>query len=166
MGDADYPDDGEEVDPALDLVRTMSMSTDKDILKQLRDAMNPNQKQQTFIMLLQAGMGMLAVCILLGVVIVGYISLREVRESVQMMAEQTAEVEEITLQTSEQMNLLVENLDPVPVLPDFKQSLENMNEGVTDLTNTPCASPIFAAQCRAAEAPPAPAPAPAPAAET
>ena len=54
--DADYPDDGEEVDPALDLVRTMSMSTDKDILKQLRDAMNPNQKQQTFIMLLQAGM--------------------------------------------------------------------------------------------------------------
>merc|ERR1712003_181623 len=62
----------------------MSMSTDKDILKQLRDAMNPNQKQQTVIMLLQAGMGMLAVCILLGVVIVGYISLREVRESVQM----------------------------------------------------------------------------------
>ena len=48
--------DEEEVDPALDLVRTMSMSTDKDILKQLRDAMNPNQKQQTVIMLLQAGM--------------------------------------------------------------------------------------------------------------
>ena len=78
-----------------------------------------------------------------------------------MMAEQTAELKEITLQTSEQMNLLVQNLDPVAVLPEFKQSLENMNEGVTDLTNTLCASPIFAAQCRAAEAP-APAPAPAP----
>ena len=61
---------------------------------------------------------MLAVCILLGVVIVGYISLREVRESVQMMAEQTAELKEITLQTSEQRNMLVENLDPVSVLPE------------------------------------------------
>merc|ERR1711959_642802 len=157
---------GDDVDPALDLVRTMSMSTDKDILKQLRDAMNPKQKQQTFVMLIQAGMGVIAVLVLLVVVIVGYVSLRQVRESVQMMAEQTAELKEITLQTSEQMNLLVENLDPVSVLPDFKQSLENMNEGVTDLTNTLCASPIFAAQCRAAEAPPAPAPAPAPAAET
>ena len=47
-------DDG--VDPALDLVRTMSMSTDKDILKQLRDAMNPKQKQQTWIMMFQAFM--------------------------------------------------------------------------------------------------------------
>merc|ERR1712216_325725 len=66
---------GDDVDPALDLVRTMSMSTDKDILKQLRDAMNPKQKQQTFVMLVQAGMGVIAVGILLAVVIVGYISL-------------------------------------------------------------------------------------------
>merc|ERR1711934_1211694 len=69
----DVPDS--VVDPALDLVRTMSMSTDKDILKQLRDAMNPKQKQQTFVMLVQAGMGVIAVGILLAVVIVGYISL-------------------------------------------------------------------------------------------
>merc|ERR1712216_873906 len=55
---------GDDVDPALDLVRTMSMSTDKDILKQLRDAMNPKQKQQTFVMLVQAGMGVIAVGIL------------------------------------------------------------------------------------------------------
>ena len=37
----------------LDLVRTMSMSTDKEVLRQLRDAMNPKQKQQTRVMLAQ-----------------------------------------------------------------------------------------------------------------
>merc|ERR1711920_1162994 len=112
---------GDDVDPALNLVRTMSMSTDKDILKQLRDAMNPKQKQQTFVMLIQAGMGVIAVGILLAVVIVGYISLREVRQSVQMMADQTAQLKQITQETSAEMAKLVDNLAPVAVLPEFKQ---------------------------------------------
>jgi len=55
-GGYDVDGAGSDVDPALDLVRTMSMSSDKDILKQLRDAMNPRQKQQTIIMLVQAFM--------------------------------------------------------------------------------------------------------------
>merc|ERR1711959_845296 len=83
-------------DPALDLVRTMSMSTDKDILKQLRDAMNPKQKQQTFVMLIQAGMGVIAVGILLAVVIVGYISLLRLGGAVSTMADQTSQLKQIT----------------------------------------------------------------------
>ena len=99
----DGPDNGldGDVDPALDLVRTMSMSTDKDILKQLRDAMNPKQKQQTFIMVLQAGLGLVAVAILLAVVIVGYILLVNVGNAVKTMADQTTELKIITQQTSE-----------------------------------------------------------------
>lgn len=46
-------DDG--VDPTLGLVRTMSMSTDKSILKELRDAMNPKEKEQTLVLMAQAG---------------------------------------------------------------------------------------------------------------
>ncbi len=108
---------------------------------------------------------MVAVLILLGVVIVGYISLRQVRESVQTMAQQTTELKEITLQTQQQMDLLVENLAPVSVLPEFQQSLENMNEGVNELTTTLCASPLFSAQCPREELPTTPAPPAAPATE-
>ena len=46
-------DDG--VEPTLGLVRTMSMSTDKSILKELRDAMNPKEKEQTLVLMAQAG---------------------------------------------------------------------------------------------------------------
>jgi len=162
-GGYDVDGAGSDVDPALDLVRTMSMSSDKDILKQLRDAMNPRQKQQTIIMLVQAFMAMVAVLILLGVVIVGYISLRQVRTAVQTMADQTTELKEITLQTQQQMDLLVQNLAPVEVLPEFQQSLENMNEGVSELTTTLCASPLFSAQCPRDELPTTPATTPAPA---
>jgi len=158
--------EGEDVDPALDLVRTMSMSTDKDILKQLRDAMNPKQRQQTFVMILQAGLGLIAVAILLAVVIVGYLNLVNVSNAVGTMAEQTTQLKDITLNTSKKMNLLVENLGPVKVLPDFEESLSNMNEQVDILTTTLCSSPLFAAQCPAdlrggafAPAPPAPEPA-------
>lgn len=145
--DNGYPEEGEEVHPTLGLVRTMSMSTDKEILKQLRDAMNPNQKQQTLIMILQASMGLTAVCILVGIVIVGFISLHDVQLSVAKMAEQTAELYNITSGLSEQMNGLNANLEPVAVLPDFKQSLADMNSAVSRLTETLCASPLFAAQC-------------------
>merc|ERR1711977_329377 len=173
----DGPDNGldGDVDPALDLVRTMSMSTDKDILKQLRDAMNPKQKQQTFIMVLQAGLGLVAVAILLAVVIVGYILLVNVGNAVKTMADQTTELKIITQQTSEAMSQLVDNLAPAQVLPEFKESLENMNEGVDTLTTTLCGSPLFAAQCPAelrggAFVPglpsTTPAPAPAPATDT
>merc|ERR1711977_728979 len=173
----DGPDNGldGDVDPALDLVRTMSMSTDKDILKQLRDAMNPKQKQQTFIMVLQAGLGLVAVAILLAVVIVGYILLVNVGNAVKTMADQTTELKIITQQTSEAMSQLVDNLAPAQVLPEFKEILENMNEGVDTLTTTLCGSPLFAAQCPAelrggAFVPglpsTTPAPAPAPATDT
>ena len=106
---------------------------------------------------------MVAVLILLGVVIVGYISLRQVRTAVQTMADQTTELKEITLQTQQQMDLLVQNLAPVEVLPEFQQSLENMNEGVFELTTTLCASPLFSAQCPRDELPTTPATTPAPA---
>jgi len=33
----------------------MSMSTDKRILKELRDAMNPKEKEQTLVLMAQAG---------------------------------------------------------------------------------------------------------------
>mmetsp|Transcript_15940 Transcript_15940/g.40661 ORF Transcript_15940/g.40661 Transcript_15940/m.40661 type:complete len:209 (+) Transcript_15940:245-871(+) len=138
---------GDGVDPTLGLVRTMSMSSDKEILRSLRDAMNPKQKQQTRIMLVQASMGMLAVIILLGVVVVGYLSLREVRISVSHMAEQTAALRNITAELSVEMGSLNDNLAPVEVLPEFKQSLTNMHDGVVLLTNTICASPLFSAQC-------------------
>jgi len=146
--DNNYPqeeDDG--VNPTLGLVRSMSMSTDKEILKQLRDAMNPKQKQQTVIMLFQASMALLAICILVGIVIVGYISLHDVQVSVSKMADQTEELYLITTNVSEQMTDLNENLQPVTVLPDFKQSLSDMNDNVYKLTQTLCASPLFAAQC-------------------
>merc|ERR1712216_927359 len=138
-----------DVNPALDLVRTMSMSSDKDILRQLRDAMNPKQKQQAFVMLVQAGMGVIAVGILLAVVIVGYISLIRLSGAVGTMADQTAQLKQITQETSAEMAKLVDNLAPVAVMPDFKQSLGNMNDQVDLLTNTLCASPLFAAQCPA-----------------
>merc|ERR1712072_571527 len=158
----DGPDNGldGDVDPALDLVRTMSMSTDKDILKQLRDAMNPKQKQQTFIMVLQAGLGLVAVAILLAVVIVGYILLVNVGNAVKTMADQTTELKIITQQTSEAMSQLVDNLAPAQVLPEFKQSLDNMNTGVYELTTTLCGSPIFASNCPKPPTPGPPSPAP------
>ena len=43
-------------DPALGLVRSMTMSSDKELLRQLRDAMNPKQKEQTRLMLFQFAM--------------------------------------------------------------------------------------------------------------
>ena len=108
-----------DVNPALDLVRTMSMSSDKDILRQLRDAMNPKQKQQAFVMVVQAGLALVAVGILLAVVIVGYISLVRIGTAVQTMADQTTQLKNITKQTSEKMTALTKNLEPVAILPEL-----------------------------------------------
>ena len=138
-----------DVIPALDLVRTMSMSSDKDILRQLRDAMNPKQKQQAFVMVVQAGLALVAVGILLAVVIVGYISLVRIGTAVQTMADQTTQLKNITKQTSEKMTALTKNLEPVAILPELDASLQQMNDDVDTLTNTMCGSPLFAATCPA-----------------
>merc|ERR1712216_239577 len=61
--------------------------------------------------------------------------------AVGTMADQTAQLKQITQETSAEMAKLVDNLAPVAVMPDFKQSLGNMNDQVDLLTNTLCASP-------------------------
>ena len=73
----------------------------------------------------------------------------DVNALVSTMADQTSQLKQITQETSEEMAKLVDNLAPVAVMPEFKQSLENMNDQVDLLTNTLCASPLFAAQCPA-----------------
>merc|ERR1711959_29197 len=113
----------------------MSMSTDKEVLRQLRDAMNPKQKQQTRVML--------AVITLLVVVIIAYVMAIQIRNNVQAMAGQTAEMAQLTATMASQMEQLNANLAPVSVLPDFKNSLENMHAGVSELTEVMCSSPIF-----------------------
>merc|ERR1719460_3378979 len=67
---------------ALELVRQGTMSSDKDLLRQLRDAMNPKQRQQTRLMLIQSGVGLVGLGILVGIVIVAQISLTSVDNSV------------------------------------------------------------------------------------
>jgi len=141
----------------LDLVRTMSMSTDKEVLRQLRDAMNPKQKQQTRVMLAQMTLGIIAVITLLVVVIIAYVMAIQIRNNVQAMAGQTAEMAQLTATMASQMEQLNANLAPVSVLPDFKNSLENMHAGVSELTEVMCSSPIFTCNEPSNAAPAAPA---------
>merc|ERR1712078_864964 len=90
----------------LDLVRQGTMSSDKELLRQLRDAMNPRQKQQTQLMLIQSGVGLVGLGILVGIVIVAQISLTSVETSVVGMSTALLPVQQMEemSQTLDEMN--------------------------------------------------------------
>lgn len=94
---------------------------------------------------------------LLVVVIIAYVMAIQIRNNVQAMAGQTAEMAQLTATMASQMEQLNANLAPVSVLPDFKNSLENMHAGVSELTEVMCSSPIFTCNEPSNAAPAAPA---------
>jgi len=142
---ADELDDG--VDPTLGLVRTMSMSTDKSILKELRDAMNPKEKEQTLVLMAQAGVALVVVIALCAVAVEGTIKLREVRVGVQDMATETTELKVMTQAVDKEMNVLVKTLEPVLVLPSMAETVANLSEKMYTLTEINCGSSLFAPYC-------------------
>jgi len=151
-------DAGEEESPGgksqhLDLVRQATMSSDKDLLRQLRDAMNPKQRQQTRLMLIQSGVGLIGLGILVGIVIVAQISLTSVDNSVVGMGGTLDEMNAVLTEMNQALMAMNEALEPVQEMEVMAKTLAEMDEELSRLTETLCTSPVFAVSAAQAGCP-------------
>ena len=128
---------------ALDLVRQGTMSSDKELLRQLRDAMNPKQQEQTRLMLIQSGVGLTGLGILMGIVIVAEISLSSVEKSVVGMEGTLKEMNGVLGDMNNALTAMNTALLPVQEMETMSTTLEEMNDELNRLTQTICTSPVF-----------------------
>merc|ERR1711908_259451 len=129
------------------VVRTQSMSTERSILKELRDSLNPYAKLEGRIMVVQAFTALVAMIALCAVAVGGIITLREVRVGVQDMATETTHLKVMTQEVDKEMNVLVKTLEPVLVLPSMAETVANLSEKMYTLTEINCGSSLFAPYC-------------------
>ena len=144
---------------ALELVRQGTMSSDKELLRQLRDAMNPKQQEQTRLMLIQSGVGLTGLGILMGIVIVAEMSLSSVEKSVVGMEGTLKEMNGVLGDMNNALTAMNTALLPVQEMETMSTTLEEMNDELNRLTQTICTSPVFSmtaalAGCPGAAAPP------------
>ena len=137
----------------LDLVRQGTMSSDKELLRQLRDAMNPRQKQQTQLMLIQSGVGLVGLGILVGIVIVAQISLTSVEQSVVGMKGTLSEMNSVLSDMNNALGAMNTALLPVQQMEEMSQTLDEMNDELNRLTETICTSPVFSMTAQQAGCP-------------
>ena len=128
---------------ALELVRQGTMSSDKELLRQLRDAMNPKQQEQTRLMLIQSGVGLTGLGILMGIVIVAQLSLSSVEKSVVGMEGTLKEMNGVLGDMNNALTAMNTALLPVQEMETMSTTLEEMNDELNRLTETICTSPVF-----------------------
>ena len=138
---------------ALDLVRQGTMSSDKELLRQLRDAMNPKQQEQTRLMLIQSGVGLTGLGILMGIVIVAEMSLSSVEKSVVGMEGTLKEMNGVLGDMNNALTAMNTALLPVQEMETMSTTLEEMNDELNRLTETICTSPVFSMTAQQAGCP-------------
>merc|ERR1712118_557480 len=94
-----------------------------ELLRQLRDAMNPRQKQQTQLMLIQSGVGLVGLGILVGIVIVAQISLTSVEQSVVGMNDTLSEMNSVLGDMNNALVAMNTALLPVQQMEEMSQTL-------------------------------------------
>jgi len=129
------------------LERVNTRSTEKEMLRQLRDSLNPDERIHTRILLLQALTALVAVVIMVALVIGGYVKLREIRVSVQAMAVSTSELKLATDEIAKKNEELVKEMEPLAVMPGLAKSMQDMSEATDQMNAIVCGSPLFAPQC-------------------
>ena len=77
----------------------------------------------------------------------GVIQLRKVRVGVQDMATETTDLMVMTQEVDKQMNVLVNTLEPVLLLPSMAETVANLSEKMYTLTEINCGSSLFAPYC-------------------
>lgn len=127
--------------------RSYTRSSEKEILVQLRNSLNPYEKIETRIMIVQAFTAVVAVVCLLGIAIVGYTKIKDIRVSVQTVAVETTEMANLTSTMGDEMDLMVKTMEPVLLLPNITLEMEQMETGVNQLNDIICESPLFAPTC-------------------
>ena len=117
--------------------RSYTRSSEKEILVQLRNSLNPYEKIETRIMIVQAFTAVVAVVCLLGIAIVGYTKIKDIRVSVQTVAVETTEMANLTSTMGDEMDLMVKTMEPVLLLPNITLEMEQMETGVNQLVSVP-----------------------------
>ena len=117
--------------------RSYTRSSEKEILVQLRNSLNPYEKMETRIMVVQAFTAVVAVVCLLGIAIVGYTKIKDIRVSVQTVAVETTEMANLTSAMGDEMDLMVKTMEPVLLLPNITLEMEQMETGVNQLVSVP-----------------------------
>merc|ERR1712186_183500 len=100
--------------------------------------MNPKQKEQTLVLLVQAGVALVVVIALCAVAVGGVITLQKVRLGVEDMATETTDLKVMTQEVDKQMGVLVTALEPVQILPPFEESLRNMSVNTARMNKILC----------------------------
>ena len=117
--------------------RSYTRSSEKEILVQLRNSLNPYEKIETRIMIVQAFTAVVAVVCLLGIAIVGYTKIKDIRVSVQTVAVETTEMANLTSTMGDEMDLMVKTMEPVLLLPNITLEMEQMSTSTDQLVSVP-----------------------------
>ena len=117
--------------------RSYTRSSEKEILVQLRNSLNPYEKIETRIMIVQAFTAVVAVVCLLGIAIVGYTKIKDIRVSVQTVAVETTEMANLTSAMGDEMDLMVKTMEPVLLLPNITLEMEQMSTSTDQLVSVP-----------------------------
>lgn len=115
--------------------RSYTRSSEKEILVQLRNSLNPYEKIETRIMVVQAFTAVVAVVCLLGIAIVGYTKIKDIRVSVQTVAVETTEMANLTSAMGDEMDLMVKTMEPVLLLPNITLEMEQMSTSTGQLVS-------------------------------
>ena len=125
------------------LQRTGTMSTKKELLKQIRDAVNPGQRRQNQVAMLQAALSVAGIIVLIVFVGLMYGTLESTKNVTGALDEQMAITLSLMQNMSASLNTTESFLGYLSVLPGMVDNMETMKANIAISTDTMGCSAIF-----------------------
>jgi hypothetical protein len=125
------------------LQRTGTMSTKKELLKQIRDAVNPGQRRQNQVAMLQAALSVAGIIVLIVFVGLMYGTLENTKHVTGALDEQMAITLSLMQNMSASLNTTESFLGYLSVLPGMVDNMETMKTNIAISTDAMGCSAIF-----------------------
>ena len=122
----DEDEDGDEDAAGASLKRAQTMSTQNDLLRQIRDQMNPNQGVQNRLLILQGVVSIVGVFVLLAAVIGIIVQLDQVNDIAGGINGEMATTLALAEDMAAGVNQSVAYVETLAVIPDMIVSMQNM----------------------------------------
>ena len=126
LGIHERDEDGDEDAAPASLKRAQTMSTQNDLLRQIRDQMNPNQGVQNRLLILQGVVSIVGVFVLLAAVIGIIVQLDQVNDIAGGINGEMATTLALAEDMAAGVNQSVAYVETLAVIPDMIVSMQNM----------------------------------------
>ena len=126
-----------------DLERVGTMSTEKELLRQIRDAVNPGQRRQNQVAMLQAGLSVAGIVVLIVFVGLMYGTLESTKKVTGELDEQMNVTLGLMQEMSASLNTTESFLGYLSVLPGMVDHMDNMKTNIAISTDAMGCSAIF-----------------------